>query len=624
MRRPPLQTLIALVLTAVWGLGLGITHLRGDIPFIDGAEATLANLRNAVGGSRQPPDIVTILAIDDDASRAAGRYPLPRATLATIIDSIAALGPKAIALDMLLLDPGDEAGDAALEQSLRRANIVLAAAGIFPESRQRVTDNSREPLARVPSALQFLEPQQRFAEAASYGIVNVQTDKTGTPRFVPMLFRSGERIEPSFSLRVVSAATGEHPTVISDHIKIGDRSVHTDTGYLMPLSFYGPRGTIRTISASAALNGQLPEEAIRDHIVVIGATVTGGGDVFPTPFDPVLPGVEVISTSITHLIAGDGLVRDRGVRLIDLYFAVGLPLVIVSLLAWRRNTIGLIMALCVILAWLAINLSAFKHGIWLSAALPIAATVPPALLFGAAQLWLGRRQAGRLAEQSERLQRIQAPGLAEHLAHDPGFLAEPVHQEAAVVFIDINGFTGLSEAIGPAAVRELLNGFYNLVDEEVTASGGAITSFMGDGAMILFGLPQPKRTDPANAARCCIRLADRMRSWLAALPEATASRIGFKIGAHFGTIVASRLGGEGRQQITATGDTVNVASRLMEVAARNQAEIAISNDLLHSAGHDSLPYIEGRLEGPLETSLRGRAGSLAIWLWRSQASSGTP
>lgn len=619
MRRPPLQTLIALVLTALWGLGLGIMHLRGDIPFIDGVEATLTNVRDTIGGSRKPPDIVTIVAVDDDTSRVAGHFPLPRATLAKVVDAIAALGPKAIALDMLLVDPGDDAGDAALEQSLKRTNAVLAAAGIFPESSQRIVDDSKEPLARVPSALQFLEPQPRFADAAGFGVVNVQTDKAGTPRFVPMLFRSGERIEPSFSLRVVSAATGEQAAVISDDIKIGGHSVHTDTGYLMPLSFYGPRGTIRTLSASAALAGQLPEEAIRDHIVVIGATVTGAGDVFPTPFDPVLPGVEVISTSITHLIARDGLIRDLGVRYIDLYFAVGLPLVIVGLLAWRRNIIGLIMALCAILAWLGINVSAFKHGIWLSAAVPIAATVPPALLFGAAQIWLGRRQAGRLAEQSERLQRIQAPGLAEHLARDPGFLAEPVHQEAAVVFIDINGFTGLSETIGPTAVRELLNGFYHLVDEEVTASGGAITSFMGDGAMILFGLPQPKRNDPANAARCCIRLAGRMRGWLATLPETTASRIGFKIGAHFGTIVASRLGDGGRQQITATGDTVNVASRLMEVAASNGAEIAISNDLLHSAGRDSAPFTEGKVDGPIDTSLRGRAGSLAVWLWRSQA-----
>lgn len=157
-------------------------------------------------------------------------------------------------------------------------------------------------------------------------------------------------------------------------------------------------------------------------------------------------------------------------------------------------------------------------------------------------------------------------------------------------------------------MRDLLNGFYYLVDEEVTASGGAITSFMGDGAMILFGLPQPKRTDAANAARCCIRLADRMRGWLAAMPPATASRIGFKIGAHFGTIVASRLGGGGRQQITATGDTVNIASRLMEVAARNRAEIAISNDLLHSAGRDSAPFMEGKLDGPIEQACAAARG----------------
>ncbi|MDK4720385.1 adenylate/guanylate cyclase domain-containing protein [Rhizobium sp. CNPSo 3968] len=618
MRRPPLQTLIALLLTAVWGLGLGIAHRRGDIPFVDGAEATLTNLRNTLGGSHQPPDLVTIVAIDDDTSRLAGHYPLPRATLAKIIDAIAALGPKAIGLDLLLLDSGDEAGDAALEQSLKRTKVVLAAAGIFPESRQRVVDDSREPLARVPSALQFLEPQQRFAEAASYGVVNVQTDKTGTPRFVPMLFRSGERIEPSFSLRVVSAATDEQTTVISDRIKIGDRSIQTDTGYLLPLAFYGPRGTIRTISASAALNGQLPEAAVRDHIVVIGATVTGGGDVFPTPFDPVLPGVEVISTSITHLIAGDGLVRDRNIRFIDLYFAIGLPLLVVGLLSWQRSTIGLITVLGVVLIWFAVNVSAFKHGIWLSAALPITATVPPALLFGAAQLWFDRRRATRFAEQSELLQRIEAPGLAEHLARDPDFLASPVHQQAAVVFIDINGFTGLSETVGPAAVRELLNGFYNLVDEEVTACGGAITSFMGDGAMILFGLPQPKPSDPADAAHCCIRLAERMRGWLSALPETVASRIGFKIGAHFGTIVASRLGGGGRQQITATGDTVNIASRLMEVAVGNRAEIAISDELLFSAGRDSTPFREGNLDGPIEASLRGRAGTLTTWLWRSR------
>ena len=55
-----------------------------------------------------------------------------------------------------------------------------------------------------------------------------------------------------------------------------------------------------------------------------------------------------------------------------------------------------------------------------------------------------------------------------------------------------------------------------------------------------------------------------------------AKRIGIKLGAHCGSIVASRLGGGSQQQITATGDSVNVASRLMEVAAENRADIALS------------------------------------------------
>ena len=125
-------------------------------------------------------------------------------------------------------------------------------------------------------------------------------------------------------------------------------------------------------------------------------------------------------------------------------------------------------------------------------------------------------------------------------------------------------------------MRELLDDFYRLVEQEVEAHKGVITSFMGDGAMIVFGLPQPTPGDPANALACATALAAHARSWLAAQPATVAKRIGIKLGAHCGSIVASRLGGGSQQQITATGDSVNVASRLMEVAAQNGADVALS------------------------------------------------
>jgi adenylate cyclase len=142
-----------------------------------------------------------------------------------------------------------------------------------------------------------------------------------------------------------------------------------------------------------------------------------------------------------------------------------------------------------------------------------------------------------------------------------------------------------------------------------------ITSFLGDGAMILFGLPAAATDDAARAAECALRLCGSVGRWLASLPLSTTSKLGFKVGAHFGLIVASRLGGGSYHHITATGDTVNVASRLMEVAASHGVELALSDELLHAAGQDL--FKSGSLTGPEESRIRGRSGSLMIWLWRN-------
>lgn len=551
-------------------------------------------------------------------------YPLRRSTLSRLIDEIGRFDPKVIAVDLLLVDPGEKQEDEALARSLGGHATVIAAAAVFADGKQWIPPETDGPLVRVPSAERFLMPLPEFAEVAAVGIVNVATDQTGTPRLVPLLFRLGDQIEASLPLRVAALAMGAQPEIEPDRVFLGSRSVATDLGHLLPLAFYGPRGTIPTISAATVLAGRADGERLRDRIVVIGATVTGGGDVFPTPFDPVLPGVEVISTAIAHLATGDGIVRDRRIRLADAGFAIVMPIVLVGLVAWRRSAIGMAALAGVVLTWVAINVTAYSNGVWLSAALPIAAAAPPAILFGAAQLWRDRNRAQYFASQSRLLQKVQAPGLGKWLANHGDFLAEPVREDVAVLFIDLSGFTGLSETLGPNATRDLLSAFHRLVDEEVTECGGIVTSFMGDGAMILFGLPEPAADDAAKAVRCGVALSHSTRNWLGSLPDSISSRLGFKIGAHFGTVVASRLGGESHQHIAATGDTVNVASRLMEVAALNQSELAVSNELLHVAGPDCALHRHGALEGPVETSLRGRSGSLAVWFWKDTESAASP
>jgi adenylate cyclase len=614
-----LQNLIAIVLAGLWGFGIYFEHSRGHLRFLDRVESTTLDLRTLVRGVKVPPDLVTIIAIDDTIVKQMGVYPLPRADLARIVDAIARLEPTAIVVDILLVDKGADEADEALAKSLTVRPAVVAAAAIFPEASQSISaGNDRDPLARLPVAERFLLPLKRFTDHAKIGVVNVATDQTGIPRSVPLLFRTDDSVAMSMPLRVAAVAIGKEPTIESDRVTLGQRSVAIDADLALPITFYGPRRTIRTISAASVLAGDVASDAIRNRIVVLGATVTGGGDFFPTPFEPLLPGVEVISTAITHLIAGDGVLRNRSVRIADGIVAVLLPVVLIGLLAWRRNAVGLIAAAAVVLIWTVAVFLAFSSGIWLSTAVPLAAAVLPVVLFGSLQLWSGRRQAQYFAMRSELLEQFQAPAIQEWLTRDPNFLAEPVRQNAAVVFIDLSGFTSLSEQLGPDMIRELLKDFHALVDRDVVACGGMVTSFLGDGAMILFGLPVAAQTDASRAADCAVRLCMSAQRWLTSLPSSIASRLGFKVGAHFGIIVASRLGGGSYRHITATGDTVNVASRLMEVAASHGAKLALSDGFLHAAGHDCALFKSGTLAGPSETRIRGRSGSLAIWLWRSE------
>ena len=614
------QTPIALVLSATWALALGIGHWRGDIQSLDRAEGALTDLRLLARGERAAPDSVTIVAIDDDTVAKKGGYPLPRADLAAIVDAIARFEPRVIAVDLLLIDRGSDQGDAALARAFDKRPTVIASAALFPEATQSMEAGENGPLARLPRAEKFLLPLKAFADHAAVGVVNLTADKSGTPRGAPMLFRTGDKVELSFPLRVAALAIGSEPTLKAGSLILAGRPTAMDIDHILPLAFYGHHGTVRTISAASVLSGEIAQEAVRGRIVVIGATVTGGGDVFPTPFDPVMPGVEIVATAIAHLTTGDGILRDRSTRAIDAILAVVLTLLLVGLLAWRRSAVGLLSIVAVLAIWMIGNFAAFSHGIWLSAALPVAAAAPPALLFGAVQLWLNRRQAQYFAMKSDLLQQFQAPALRQWLTMNPEFLLVPVHQDAAIIFVDLSGFTSLSETHGMDAVLEMLKDFHTLVDREVVARGGVITSYLGDGAMILFGLPESTVDDARNAALCCVDLCNRIGQWIETLPPSIASQTGFKVGAHFGPIVASRLGGGSYQHITATGDSVNVASRLMEVAAKHGAALALSDDLLRQAGPQCALFEFGVLTGPGETQIRGRSRTLSVWLWRNDSS----
>ena len=118
-------------------------------------------------------------------------------------------------------------------------------------------------------------------------------------------------------------------------------------------------------------------------------------------------------------------------------------------------------------------------------------------------------------------------------------------------------------------------------------------------------------------ARCnaAIDLHRGVERWIASLPPAIAAGSASR-SARISARSSPPASARSHQHITATGDTVNVASRLMEVAAQNSARLALSDTLLDAADFHGAP--DGVLSGPLLTQVRGRSGVVTVWFWRDQ------
>ncbi len=151
-----------------------------------------------------------------------------------------------------------------------------------------------------------------------------------------------------------------------------------------------------------------------------------------------------------------------------------------------------------------------------------------------------------------------------------------------------------------------------LVEGEVTAHGGVVITYMGDGVLAVFGLPKPRSDDAARALAAVEALRFSMTAWLAELPPAARDRLDFRIGLNYGPAILSRLGSPTQQQITATGDTVNVASRLLEVAKEQQRRVVVTEDLFQAVNAETPAPRDTAAYAPLTVAIRGRASDLRV------------
>jgi adenylate cyclase len=178
-------------------------------------------------------------------------------------------------------------------------------------------------------------------------------------------------------------------------------------------------------------------------------------------------------------------------------------------------------------------------------------------------------------------------------------------RHVVVLFLDVRGFSSLSELLTPQELVALLNDYFHVMIDSVQRSGGVVNKFIGDAALCLWGAPRVIQ-DPELAA---VKAALEMQRGANALSESRVARglpvVGFGIGINAGEALAGNLGTAQRLEYTVIGDAVNLAQRLE--AHAKAGEVLVSESIFEKVS----AQIELERREPVR--LKGKSEPVPLW-----------
>jgi len=167
-------------------------------------------------------------------------------------------------------------------------------------------------------------------------------------------------------------------------------------------------------------------------------------------------------------------------------------------------------------------------------------------------------------QSAAELSRFFSPEIARRITGGDAMVkaGEGILRDAAVLFVDLRGFTALSGRVGPTETVRLLGTYQGIVVAAVQNHGGAIDKFLGDGVMATFGAAAPSDTYAADALAAALEIDGAMSAWNARRAGRGSRPMAWGMGLAAGTVVFGAVGDESRLEYTVIGEAVNLAAKL--------------------------------------------------------------
>jgi adenylate cyclase len=560
------------------------------------------------------PDVVLVGIDDKTMQQPSMRYPLLRGTYATALAKLQAAGAQAVGFDIAF--PDRSGSDEAFAKALREATVPVVlsyAGGTNDIVNGRLVQKGVDQIPLKQFWCADANQDRDVACAQPYpNVVLASTDlglldRDGVARRIPLVveprcFATGAcktTLIDTFAFAAYRAAAlgkdfqgGPDLKVSGGVARFGEAwKVPVDSTGSVLINFSGPPGNFKSfghyVSFGDLIRGAAPDDRFRDKIVLIGAYgLSGVNDeqLVTTSFgSQTLPmaGLE-IHANIVQMLLGAVAAPGSSSKFLTAeppWLVFLLILVLALATAWGVSRVSVVWGL----AGTAVALGAFTLAMSFAA---VFNNFVPDLFHSwlALVLTYGGVTAYRFLYEDREKRKVTAlfsvylkPEIVAQLAKSRGGVKDitrgGIRRDITLLFVDIRGFTAMSESMEANDVTELVQMYLDHLSGIIFKWDGTLDKYIGDEIMAFWNAPRPQENHALLALRCAYDLISQGPELEQKLLEKGLPPIRWGIGINSGPAVVGMMGSRSRLQYTAMGDTVNTAARFCSHAPAFQALI---------------------------------------------------
>ena len=532
---------------------------------------------------------IVIVGIDEDSIAALGQWPWPRSLMAEVLEKLTEGGALAIGVDVEYDTPSrDSEEDNSLIMAVEKAgNVAMPVRGMF-NYKTAIVSNGYIQAEGLVVPIEQLRP-------ARLGHVNTLLDDDDAVRRALLNLSHEGVVYPSLAYALYDISR-EHLGLpeIDDAIPLDDSGCYY-------IEYTGRSGWYHPLSFSDVYENKVPSSYFRNKIVLIGMYAHGvARDWHFTAIDGdfATTGVEIHANMLQQMLEGNYLRDMHPLSDFALFFLFSFAAAVVFI--YCRPRPGLIALVALLAANAGVVFLLIRAGI------VVQMSYTPlfcALAYFAVMIWHYTQTRANEARVRGTFGRYMAPPVIKKILDEgeENLKLGGQRRYVSVLFVDIRGFTSMSEGMSPEEVVHILNEYLDLVASCIHRHGGTLDKFIGDAAMAIWNAPYDTEDHTLAAVRAALDMQREAAPLEQKLSEKYGQSVRFGIGINSGEVIIGNIGASFRMDYTAIGDTVNTAARLESSA--NPGQILISRaaaDLISGSGIALNPLGKIKVKGKNE------------------------